>query len=162
MVVSDLLSVHCHKLCERTEVTRWSESQTVQKHIFLFLLSLKSRRGILGDLRLMMGLLCNDKDGIYRGLHQDSDWFGGAREMVKQVFHCLLHLPEDAAGQNTGWKFGLIVYLILVLSLFACAWGWVEEAFLSEKKMDCLFFLVSADQLLITVLQLLIIIPLTY
>ncbi|XP_064268945.1 armadillo repeat-containing protein 2 isoform X9 [Passer domesticus] len=35
MMVSDLLSVHCHKLCERIEVTRWSESQC--RNIFLFL-----------------------------------------------------------------------------------------------------------------------------
>ncbi|XP_068040310.1 armadillo repeat-containing protein 2 isoform X4 [Anomalospiza imberbis] len=35
MMVPDLLSVHCHKLCERIDVTRWSESQC--RNIFLFL-----------------------------------------------------------------------------------------------------------------------------
>lgn len=52
---------------------------------------------------------------------------------MKQVFHCSLCLLEDAAGQNIDWKFGLI-YLMLVLPVFACAWGWVGEEFLSEKK----------------------------
>ncbi|XP_027751353.1 armadillo repeat-containing protein 2 isoform X2 [Empidonax traillii] len=37
MMVSDLLSVHCHKLCERIEVTRWSESQCRNMFFFLVL-----------------------------------------------------------------------------------------------------------------------------
>lgn len=36
----------------------------------------------------------------------------------------------------------------------------MERHFSQRKKMDCLFFLVSAYQLMITMLQLLIIIPL--
>lgn len=80
---------------------------------------------------------------------------------MEQVCHCPLHFLETTAGQNADWKFGFIPYISVVFLCLDLGLGWGVVSF-RGKKMDCLFFLVSAYQLLITVLQLLIMMPLTY